>query len=406
MRRAVITGMGAVCAIGRDIPSILDGLKHGRSGVRRMEQWSSYKGLNCQVGAPAELTGEKLIPRQNRRSMGRMGIFTVQAAEQAVADAALDRALLTTGRAGSIVGSTMGGGEAISEAFEIMVPTKDISDLPPMKFFQCVAHTASLNLAQHFSIRGSVMATSAACSSGLQAIGTAADLIRLGRQDIVLAGGAEELHATVAASFDVLFATSTHFNDDPSRTPRPFDRDRDGLVCGEGSGIVVVEEYEHAMRRGARILAEIAGYATTASGLHVSQSNGESIIECMTGAMAEAGVDPTGIDYISAHATATQQGDQEEVAAIRRLFGDRVPVSGLKGYIGHTLGASGAVELIMSLAMMKNGTIYPTRNLENLASDCEGIYHVREPLERKIRTVLKNCFAFGGISTCLVCRTL
>jgi 3-oxoacyl-[acyl-carrier-protein] synthase II len=300
----------------------------------------------------------------------------------------------------------MGGAEALADAFEIMLPRKDITNLPPMKFFQCVAHTASLNLAQNFGIRGFVMATSAACASGLQAVGTAADLIRLGRQDIVLCGGAEELHPTVTASFDALFATSTKFNSEPTRTPRPFDRDRDGLVCGEGAAILVLEDYDHAKRRNAPIRAELTGYNSSASGLHVSQSSGDSILASMRGAMAEADVWPADIDYISAHATATVQGDQEEAAAIRGLFGDRVPVSSLKGYFGHTLGASGALELVLGLVMMETDTIYPTRNLENVAPDCDGILHVHESMDRHVGVLLKNCFAFGGISASIVCRKI
>jgi 3-oxoacyl-[acyl-carrier-protein] synthase II len=336
--------------------------------------------------------------------MGRLALFAVQAAEQAVADAGLDEKLLTGGRTGCVVGSTMGSAGSINETFETMLPERDLSELTSMKFFQCVSHTAAMNISQYLNISGVVMATSAACASGLQAIGAGFDLIRTGRQDCVLCGGAEELHPTVTGSFDVLYATSANHNESPKTTPRPFDRDRDGLVCGEGGGILVLEDYEHAVARGARIIAEIVGYSTCGSGAHVSQSSSEAMIRCMRDVLADSGLGPDGIDYISAHATATLHGDVEEAAAIREIFGDRVPVSSLKGHMGHTLGASGAIETIAALKMMEQGIIYPTHNLENIDPACAGIQHVQQPLERPVNTILKNSFAFGGINAALVCR--
>ncbi len=223
---------------------------------------------------------------------------------------------------------------------------------------------------------------------------------------MLLCGGAEELHPTVTGSFDILFATSAKYNDMPQKTPRPFDRDRDGLVCGEGSGILVLEEYERAVKRKARIYAEVAGFSTTANGFHVSQSNRESMVACMRQALDDAGLTRSDIDYINAHATATTQGDQEEAEAIRDIFGASTPVSSLKGYIGHTLGASGAIELAASLIMMEQGVLYPTRNLETVAPECAGIDHVMTPVRKELRTVLKNGFAFGGINAALVCRKI
>ena len=251
LRRVVISGVGAVSALGNDVPSLVEGIEEGRSGVRYMEGWDRYIGLRSLVGAPAELRNEKAIPRKSRRSMGRMSIFGVQAAEQALADAGMERQELSSGRTGCVIGSTMGGAESLNETFETMLPERDLSRLTAMKFFQCVSHTAAMNVAQHLGITGCVMATSAACASSLQAIGTGYDLIRMGKQDVMLCGGAEELHPTVTASFDILFATSTGYNDDPQRTPRPFDSERDGLVCGEGCGILVLEEYERALERNA-----------------------------------------------------------------------------------------------------------------------------------------------------------
>jgi 3-oxoacyl-[acyl-carrier-protein] synthase II len=338
--------------------------------------------------------------------MGPMSIFSVQAAQEALRDSDFDQSLFASGRVGCIIGSTMGGANSINEVFEIMIPKKDLSLLTSMKFFQCVSHTAALNVAQFFGIKGVVMATSAACASGLQAVGAAYDLIRLGRQDAVLCGGAEELHPTVTGSFDVLFATSAGYNQSPSETPRPFDAKRDGLVCGEGAGVMLVEEYEHARARKARIYGEITGYHTCSSGLHISQSSREALAVCMKSALKSAEVLPSEVDYINAHATATLQGDKEEAEAVREIFSDTVPVSSLKGYFGHTLGASGALELIATLMMMKEGILFPTRNLTEVAEDCKGIHHLQKTLQKKARCILKNAFALGGLNATIIVRAL
>jgi 3-oxoacyl-[acyl-carrier-protein] synthase II len=404
LKRVVITGLGAVTPFGNGIAELMKGLEEGRSAVQRMKGWEEYTGLHSLVGAPVEMRDEKRIPRQNRRSMGRMSIFAAQAAEEAIADAGITLEQEDRWRMGCVIGSTMGSAKSINDAFEIMLPNKDLSHLNSTMFFQCMSHTAAANVAQYLGINGSIMAPAAACASALHAIGVGYDLIRLGRQDVLLCGGAEELHPTVTGSFDILYATSAGYNDRPQQTPRPFDKDRDGLVCGEGSGILVLEEYERAVRRKVRIYAEITGYSTTANGLHVSQSNRESMVICMREALRDAGLMQSDIDYINAHATATVQGDQEEAEAIRELFGNSAPVSSLKGYIGHTLGASGAIELEASLKMMEQGVIYPTHNLKAVSPDCVGINHVFTPVKKEVRNLLKNGFAFGGINAALVCR--
>ncbi len=405
LRRVVITGMGSVSPFGRGVAALTDGIEAGRSAVRKMEGWGQYLGLRSLVGAPAELKDEKLIPRLNRRSMGRLSIFAVQAAQDAVADAGLDPALATTGRMGCVVGSTTGSAISISQAFETMLPDHDLTKLSSMQFFHCISHTATMNVAQCLKLNGWVMATSAACASAMQAIGAGYDLIRLGRQDVMLCGGAEELHPTVTGSFDVLFATSVKYNDTPDQTPRPFDRDRDGLVCGEGGGILVLEDYEHAVKRGAPILAEILGYHTCSSGDHVSESSRPAMVTCMHEALRAAQLEPGQVDYVNAHATATMQGDKEEAEAIAEVFGAKVPVSSLKGYIGHTLGASAAIELAASFAGIRKGLLYPTLNLQNVSPECQGVGHIMGgALKREARVVVKNSFAFGGISAVLVCR--
>ncbi len=406
LKRVVITGIGVVSPFGNGVTELVRGMEEGRSAVRFMEGWDRYNGLRSLVAAPVEMRGEKEIPRQKRRSMGRMSIFAAQAADEALADAGINLAGEDLWRVGCVIGSTMGSAKSINDTFETMLPDLDLSRLNSTMFFQCMSHTATVNVAQYLGLNGTVMATSAACASALHALGAGYDLIRLGRQDVLLCGGAEELHPTVTGSFDILFATSTAYNDAPARTPRPFDRDRDGLVCGEGSGILVLEEYERAVARNARIYAELTGFCTTANGLHVSQSNRDSMVTCMRRAIGEAGLAPEQVDYINAHATATLQGDQEEAEAIRELFGPSVPVSCIKGYIGHTLGAAGSIELAASLKMMELGVIFPTLNLEAVSQECQGIGHVTQPLRRPIRSILKNGFAFGGINAALVCTKI
>lgn len=404
LKRVVITGVGAISPLGNSVQSFIDGIEQGKSAVRYMPEWEEYIGLRSLVGAPAKIVDEKSIPRQNRRSMGRMSIFAVQAAQQAIKDSDLNQELVSSGRFGCVVGSTMGSAQSLTEAFEIILPGKDLTKLPATKFFQCISHTAAMNVSQCAGITGYVIAPSAACASALQALGVGYDLIRLGKQEMVLCGGAEELHPSVTGSFDILFATSTKYNKMPNKTPRPFDDERDGLVCGEGSGMLVLEEYEHAVSRKAKIYAEITGYHTCGNGSHISQSNKEAMILCIREALNSAHVHPEDIDYINAHATATLQGDKEEAQAISEVFGKNTPVSGLKGHIGHTLGASGALELIVALDMMRKGLILPTHNLEKIGADCEGIAHVLRPLKREINIMMKNCFAFGGINVTLVCK--
>lgn len=406
LRRVVITGIGVVSPFGNGLPALMKGIEEGRSAVRRMEGWDQYTGLQSLVGATVDIQDEKKIPRQKRRSMGRMSIFAAQAADEAIADAGISLSSENLWRVGCVIGSTMGSAKSINDAFETMLPNKDLSRLNSTMFFQCMSHTAAVNVAQYLGLNGTIMAPAAACASALHAIGAGYDLIRLGRQDVLLCGGAEELHPTVTGSFDILFATSTKYNDTPQKTPRPFDKDRDGLVCGEGSALLVIEDYERAIKRSAKIYAEIIGYSTTANGLHVSQSNRESMVVCMQQALLDARVKAEEVDYINAHATATLQGDQEEAEAIGQVFGPSIPVSSLKGYIGHTLGASGAIELGASLSMMERGVIYPTRNLDTIGSECQGIHHVMQPLKKQVRTVLKNGFAFGGINAALVCRKI
>ncbi|MEE8484706.1 MAG: beta-ketoacyl-[acyl-carrier-protein] synthase family protein [Nitrospinota bacterium] len=404
LNRVVITGVGTVTPFGKGVEHLMAGIREGRSAVRYMEEWKEYKGLRTLVGAPAELKDEKKIPRQKRRSMSPMSIFAVQAAEEAVADAGLNLRQMPPHRVGCVVGSTMGSAQSINEFFEKFLPEKDFIEASAMAFFKAMGHTTAVNVAQYFDLSGYVMSPAAACASALQAIGEGYNMLRLGVQDVILCGGAEELHPTVSGIFDSLFATSHKYNNEPQKTPRPFDADRDGLVCGEGSGILVLETYENAVSRGAPIYAEISGFNITGDVEHLSRLNEEPMKHCVKEALKEAGVAPGEVDYINAHATATLQGDQAEASVLADIFGNSVPVSSLKGYIGHTLAASGAIELIATLKMMREGVVYPGLNLDNVDPACRGIYHPQKPVKKELKTIVKNCFAFGGVNTAMVCK--
>jgi len=403
--RAVITGYGVVTPIGYSVAEMMRGLDECVCATRAMPpSWNRFGRLRCQVGAPVELRDPKAIPRSLRRTMSPMSILAVQASIQALAHAGIDAASIPENlRIGCIMGSTTGSPIAITQTYETLLARNEYEMLGASEFFRCISHTVALNVAQFFGIRGVVSATSAACASGLQAVGAAYDQIRLGRQDVVLCGGAEELHETVVGSFDILYAASSQFNDSPSKTPRPFDVKRDGLVVGEGAGVIVVESLEHAQKRGAKILAEIVGYHTCSNGIHVSQSDDISMVHCMQTALDCAELSPGDIGYVSAHATGTPQGDSAEARAIAKVFGNDVPVSSLKGNMGHTLGGSGPIELAACIEMMHAGVIYPTHNLEEVDPACSQIAHVREKTRKTFNAFLKNSFAFGGINSAIAC---
>jgi len=403
MKRVVITGMGVVSPLGCNVGEQSVSFDEGRHAIRRMPEWSDYKGLRSLLAAPAELKNEKAIPRQSRRSMGRMSIFAAQAAMEALLDGKCQQGSLGGGRVGCVAGSTTGSPITLNNVFETMLPSHDFSNLQAMQFFQCLSHTVAMNVAQYLGLQGILLSTNAACASGLQAIGTAFDLIRTGRQDAVFCGGAEELHPTVTGSFDMLMAASTRYNDRPDDASRPFDAARDGLVCGEGAGILLLEERGRALQRGATVYAEVLGFHTCSGGSHISESHRDGIGACMRAALEDAQCAPCDVGYVSAHATSTLQGDGEEAAAIRSVFGCDVPVSSLKGHLGHTLGASGAIELIAVIGGLRRGRLYPTRNLDAVAEECRGIRHVTRPEATETRCFMKNSFAFGGINASLVC---
>lgn len=404
-RRVVVTGAGVVSALGGSRAELFEALLAGRCAVRRMPEWSAEL-LGVPLAAPVELDPEiaKRINRKFRRSMGPAALFASLAALQAAEESGLDAELLGSGRTGCAVSSTMGSSSSIVEATALLLSGRR-EEMPATQFFKCASHSSAFNVANLLGINGVQLSPCSACASGLQSVGAAMEQIQLGKQDVMLAGGSDEATPAVAGSFEQLFALAGG-DVEPERASRPFDADRRGLVCGEGAGILVLEEYGHAVRRGAPLLLELTGYATNCSGVHVSQSDAVSIERCLKLALADAGLEPAGIDYVSAHATATVAGDREEAAALRNVFGGGVPVSSLKGHLGHTLGASGAIELAAVCEMARRGVVVPTLNLERVGAECAGLDLPVAPREKRIGVFAKCCIAFGGVNAVLIGKKL
>jgi 3-oxoacyl-[acyl-carrier-protein] synthase II len=404
MKRVVVTGIGALSPLGHDWPTVLARLKAKQNAVRRIDEWAEYDGLLTNLAAPAApfTLDETKYNRKTTRSMGRVALMATRTAELALAQAGLlGDPWLKSGQVGISYGSSSGSPTAIAD-FASMLVRKSTAGIHATTYIKMMSHTAAVNVGVHFGLTGRVIPTSSACTSGSQGLGFAYETIRLGRQVAMLAGGAEELDATQAAIFDTLFATSTK-NDTPSLTPAPFDANRDGLVLGEGACTFLLEELEHARARGATIIAELIGFSCNSDGTHVTQPNAGTMAIAMRLALEDAGLSATDIGYINAHGTATQHGDIAESAATREVFGERVPFSSLKSYMGHTLGACGALEAWMTIEMMREGWVSPTLNLSTVDAKCAPLDYVMgegRPLQAEF--VMSNNFAFGGINTSLI----
>ncbi|GAB7127055.1 beta-ketoacyl-ACP synthase [Silvimonas sp. JCM 19000] len=406
MRRVVVTGMAGISPIGNDWPSIEASLRARRSGVQRLEAWTQYDGLNTALGAPAapfELPPET-YNRKRTRSMGRVALMAVRTAELALAQAGLlGDPLLTQGRTGVAYGSSTGTPDAVAD-FGKMLLNQSTEGVNANSYLKMMGHTTAVNIAVFFGLTGRVYTTSSACTSGSQGIGYAYEAIRYGQADVMIAGGAEELNVTEAAVFDTLFATSTR-NDAPHTTPQPYDAGRDGLVIGEGAGTLILEEYEHALARGATIHAELIGYGSNCDGSHVTQPNAATMAIAMRLALQDARLEADAIGYVNGHGTATEQGDIAETLATQQVFGAGIPISSLKSYMGHTLGACGALEAWLSIEMMNHGWFAPTINLNTPDPRCAALdYIVGDGRELDCDYVVSNNFAFGGINTSLVFR--
>ena len=406
-RRVVVTGIGGVTPLGEDWPAIRGALREGRTGVRVMESWSRFHGINTRLACPAlNFTGADNYPRKKVRTMGAVARMATWATERALTTAGLlDDPVLRSGRTGIAYGSSFGSPQPYV-AFAELITQGASRKLNATSYIQMMSHTAAVNIGLFFGVTGRTIPTSSACTSGSQAIGYAAEAIRWGRADVMLAGGADELDITQAAVFDTLYATSVQ-NDSPQRTPRPYDKDRDGLVIGEGAATLVLEEYEHALARGATIHAEIVGFGTNTDGSHATQPQAETMATALRLALQDAGLPPEAIGYVNGHGTATEWGDIAETVATASVLGPRVPIHSLKSYFGHTLGACGAIEAWMGIEMMREAWLAATANLETVDARCAELdYVMGGPRRLEFEHFMSNNFAFGGINTSLVFRRM
>ncbi len=407
--RVVITGYGAISPYGIGADKMFEGLYANRSAVANVREWLGPRSsaFHCLVAAPLQENPDpRFVPRAYRRNMGPLAILAHRACVDAIAHAAVPEGKVGSPDFGIVFSSTTGSAEALEESFRVYI--EDTQRLLPSSgsFFKIMSHTCTANVAHALGLRGTAYSVSSACASSTQAIGVAFDLLRYGRQEMILCGGAEEMHPLSVLVFDLLQAASWKFNDRPAATPRPFDALRDGTVCGAGAGALVLETEASALRRKAPIRGEIAGFASNIDPSSMAQSNEDSIAACMKAALADAGVTPGEIDYVNAHATATVAGDISEARAIRAVFGDRpVPVSSLKGHMGHTLAAAGVLETIGTLEMMRRGRLIPSLNLETPAPETAVLSHVPPSgSEVRVRYAMKNSFAFGGINAVLIVK--
>lgn len=403
-RRVVVTGMGGLTALGHDWNAIRANLRARRSGVQYMPDWTDI-GINSKLAAPvAEYELSRHYNRKTTRSMGPVALMSTRATELALGEAGLlGDPLLKSGDLGIAYGACAGSAQPIA-AFGRMTDTGKLQGITSNTYVQMMSHTGAVNICVFFGITGRVIPTTSACTSGSQAIGYAYETIKYGKQKVMIAGGAEELSLGPTAVFDTLFATSTR-NDAPDTTPRPFDRDRDGLVVGEGAATLILEDLEHARERGAPIYAEVVGFGSNADGAHITQPRVETMAIVMRLALEDAALAPDAIGYVNAHGTATDRGDIAESMATGQVLGARTPISSLKSYFAHTLGACGSLEAWLSIEMMRDNWFAPTLNLDNVDPACAELdYLTGEGRNIETDHVMSNNFAFGGINTSLIFR--
>jgi 3-oxoacyl-[acyl-carrier-protein] synthase II len=402
----VITGMALTSPIGNSLDEVSKSLRENRAGVVRMEGWDAIANLSTRLGAVSHVDLSEL-PKKKTRTMGRVALLATWATQRAIADAGIDQETLSGGRCGIAYGSTEGSMPAMEDFVTKLFLNKSLLGIQSATFLKFMSHTCAANLASYFSIQGRVLTTCSACVSSAQAIGYGYEAIKYGLQDVMVVGGAEEMHVANAAVFDIMFATSKRYNDHPERAPRPFDADRDGLVVGEGAGTFILESYERAKARGARIYAEVLGFATNCDGGHMTAPAVEGMTKVMQLSMKDAGVSRDQIEYVNAHATSTGVGDIAESRAMAEVLGDKVPVSSTKGFTGHTLGACGAIEAAFCVAMMRDGFLAHNRNLDKLDPECARLDYVTgAPREAKPSIVMTNNFAFAGINTSIVLKKI
>ena len=400
MKRAVITGLGIISSIGNNREEVLASLREGRSGITFSEEFKEI-GMRSQVWGNVKLDTAGLIDRKTVRFMSDASVYAYLSMEQAIADSGLTEEQVSHYRTGVVAGS--GGGSPRTQAIAADgMRAKGLRGVGPYLVPRAMASGVSANLATPFKIKGVNYSISSACSTSAHCIGHAVELIQLGKQDVVFAGGGEELCWEMSCEFDAMGALSTKYNETPDKASRTYDQGRDGFVIAGGGGMVVVEELGHALARGAHIYGEVVGYGATSDGADMVAPSGEGAVRCMQ--MAMHGLD-TPVDYINTHGTSTPVGDTKELEAIREVFGDHTPaLSATKAMTGHSLGAAGVHEAIYSLLMLEHGFIAPSINVENLDEKAEGMAIITEPTERKLTTVMSNSFGFGGTNATLVMR--
>ena len=406
-KRVVITGMALTSPLGSSLNSSFERLHKFENCIQYDNSLEEYKGLHTRLVArvkdfklPSDFT------RKTTRTMGSVAIMSVVTARKALEDAGLiNDPIITNGQTGVSYGSCSGSMDAIIDFYSVCV-NHEVKSLNSGSYIRMMPHTSAVNISLFFKTHGRLIPTSTACTSGSMALGYAYEAIKSGTQTVMIAGGAEEYGASNIGVFDTLFATSTK-NSSPALTPSPFDRDRDGLVIGEGAGTLILEEYEHAKSRGAKIYAEIVGFATNTDGTHITNPNSEIMTEVMKMSLSNASISPKEIGYINAHGTGTVNGDIAESNATSNVFGSNTPISSIKSYTGHTLGACGAIEAIMSIEMMNNNWFCPTLNLKNIDERCGNLDYIMSDA-RIIDTqyVMSNNFAFGGINTSLIFKRI
>jgi len=403
MRRVVVTGMGIVSSIGNNTQEVLASLREAKSGISRADKYAEL-GFRCQVHGAPSLNAEETIDRRALRFLGGGAAWNHVAMEQAIRDAGLEEDEISNERTGIIMGSGGPSTRAIVEAADT-ARTKSPKRVGPFAVPKAMSSTASATLATWFKIKGVSYSISSACATSNHCIGNAAEVIQSGKQDVIFAGGCEELDWTLSVLFDAMGAMSSSFNQIPEKASRAYDVDRDGFVIAGGAGVLVLEELEHAKARGGRIYGKVAGYGATSDGFDMVAPSGEGAVRCMR--MALDGV-KTPVDYINPHATSTPIGDVKEIEAIREVFGDRCPpISATKSLTGHSLGAAGAQEAIYSLLMMNNGFICESANIDNLDPAFADVPIVRERRDDvKLGCVLSNSFGFGGTNASVVLKRL
>jgi len=402
-RRVAVTGMGVVSALGCTVPDAWNRLSVFENLVEALPELAGYKGLNTRLGSRFRFERPTAWTRKTTRTMGDVAMYALASAEQAVAQAGLGAADLESGRTGVAYGSCSGSVVPLLD-FTSMLMTKEVANITSGTYLKLMPQTTACNISLHYRTHGRLVSTGTACTSGSLAIGSAYELIKYGLQDVMLAGGGEEFSPTQVAVFDTLFATSMK-NDAPKTSPAPYDSDRDGLVIGEGAATFVLEEWERARARGAEILAEVVGFCENTDGTHATNPNPETMSAALAGALEDAALPPSAIGYVNGHGTATAAGDAAETAATRAVFGRPVPISSTKSYIGHTLGACGAIEAMVTVESLRHGWWHPTLNLRNPAPDCAELdYIMGEGRNMECEYAMSNNFAFGGVNTSLIFR--